>query len=84
MSFTWAEFTLLMVPSIENFVCISLITFSLGTLAAGIWAAKSTLSLMDDGTPLPGKLSEVDQIAASWVWIKYHAARKGATILKVL
>ena len=40
VSFTWAEFTSLMVPSRENFVCISLITFSLRTLAAGIFVGK--------------------------------------------
>ena len=35
------EFLLLILPRAKNFLCKSLITLSLGTLASGNWAAKS-------------------------------------------
>ena len=35
------EFLLLILPRVKNFLCKSLITLSLGTLASGNWAAKS-------------------------------------------
>ena len=38
------EFLLLILPRAKNFLCKSLITLSLGTLASGNWAAKSTRS----------------------------------------